>query len=561
MPKGTTIALAKRGECLFSEKAYHAQQAGLDAIVVYDYVTEPLLTMARPDLAPSSAAMEDVSQITIPAVLITRALGERLVSASASAGAALGVALSWQESLTHPDDRVEAGLWLTTEPSCGDACSRTASFVQQFAATAKDLESRGMLQLSPHAMLSTCGGGALPPGSPLAQICPSMCVRGNRYCSMWPATDAEAAAGIRGRDVVLQDLRLVCVHRVLNGTVPDAYGGIDEDAAAAAARGDSALNPTLWWSYVSLFLRRCASGRAGAYSDSCATTIMRELGIDAAAVKRCVGDPDVDAPLPIAEQELNEMAGEGYSADSRVISLPTLTVNRDQYRGALRQGAVLRALCAGYSEGTEPEACLRADLEVDECAAKTDSCWRDEANNRSACHDTFRGYKCRCPWGYRGDGTHCEDIDECEEKLHNCDYKCVNLPGRFRCECPSGSRLVGGSGNGVPGVCIPAGAASPWLVYGVVPLAVLVAALAAGFAVYEARRKARAREEITEILQEYMPLVGDAPDADAHSGSVGSATSGPDRGGSPGSSGGGPGSEGYRVEMGDKGRSAFDGRV
>lgn len=556
MPKGTTIALAKRGSCLFSEKAYAAQQAGLDAIVIYDHTAGPLLTMARPDLSPTTKVMEEVDHITIPSVLITRSLGERLVAASASAGASLGVALSWRESLTHPDDRVEAGIWLTTEPSCGDACMRTSSFVQSFADTAKDLESRGMLQVSPHVMLGSCGQGVLQPGSPLTQVCPTMCVRGNRYCSVWPVSSTETSGGIEGRDVVLQDLRLVCVHRVLNNTVPDAYGGID---SSASSHGDSALNPTLWWTYASTFLRRCASGRVGAYSDSCATTIMRELGIDVAAVKRCVGDPDVDEPLPIAEQELREMAGEGYSADSRVISLPTLTVNRDQYRGALRTGAVLRALCSGYKEGTEPEACLRADVEVDECAAGKDSCWRDEANNASACHDTFRGYKCRCPWGYRGDGMSCEDIDECEEGLHNCDYKCINLPGRFRCTCPSGSRLVGGSGNGIPGVCIPDNLrGSHATTFNLLLLLCLVVVAGTLFFVYESRRRAKTRREITEILQEYMPLVGEA-NGEAHSGSVESDAGEPNRA-SPSSPSGGPGSEDYRLELGDK-RGSPDGRV
>uniref|UniRef100_A0A8B9GRU1 Fibulin 7 n=1 Tax=Astyanax mexicanus TaxID=7994 RepID=A0A8B9GRU1_ASTMX len=52
-------------------------------------------------------------------------------------------------------------------------------------------------------------------------------------------------------------------------------------------------------------------------------------------------------------------------------------------------------------------------------------------------------YRCSCPSGYKllADGRSCEDVDECLMQLHNCSHgtTCVNTGGGFQCvnpECP-----------------------------------------------------------------------------------------------------------------------------
>ena len=51
---------------------------------------------------------------------------------------------------------------------------------------------------------------------------------------------------------------------------------------------------------------------------------------------------------------------------------------------------------------SEPPICLTGGLNVDDCAAGTDPCWRGAGESGaalSACVDTFRGFVCRCPPG------------------------------------------------------------------------------------------------------------------------------------------------------------------
>ncbi|KAK3518586.1 hypothetical protein QTP70_004079 [Hemibagrus guttatus] len=76
--------------------------------------------------------------------------------------------------------------------------------------------------------------------------------------------------------------------------------------------------------------------------------------------------------------------------------------------------------------------------DVDECVETTDNCSID-----AICQNTFRSYKCICKSGYKGDGKHCEDIDECGTEYNGgCVHECINIPGNYRCTCYDGFRLA-----------------------------------------------------------------------------------------------------------------------
>ena len=87
-------------------------------------------------------------------------------------------------------------------------------------------------------------------------------------------------------------------------------------------------------------------------------------------MKKCVGDVSVDKPNPLRELELALQSDADDSERGEVVLLPTVGINLDQYRGRLDGTAVLRAVCAGFSETTEPAACHSSRLEKNECEAE-----------------------------------------------------------------------------------------------------------------------------------------------------------------------------------------------
>ncbi|KAI4901390.1 hypothetical protein NFI96_000745 [Prochilodus magdalenae] len=87
---------------------------------------------------------------------------------------------------------------------------------------------------------------------------------------------------------------------------------------------------------------------------------------------------------------------------------------------------------------TLPHRTLPGGHYVDECVETTDNCSID-----AICQNTLKSYKCICKSGYKGDGKHCEDIDECASEYNGgCVHECINIPGNYRCTCYDGFRLA-----------------------------------------------------------------------------------------------------------------------
>ncbi|XP_029575085.1 signal peptide, CUB and EGF-like domain-containing protein 3 isoform X2 [Salmo trutta] len=80
----------------------------------------------------------------------------------------------------------------------------------------------------------------------------------------------------------------------------------------------------------------------------------------------------------------------------------------------------------------------KSTQDVDECAEQIDNCSTD-----AICQNTLKSYKCICKSGYKGDGKHCEDLDECASEYNGgCVHDCINIPGNYRCICYDGFRLA-----------------------------------------------------------------------------------------------------------------------
>uniref|UniRef100_A0A3P8SMQ7 Signal peptide, CUB and EGF-like domain-containing protein 2 n=1 Tax=Amphiprion percula TaxID=161767 RepID=A0A3P8SMQ7_AMPPE len=77
-------------------------------------------------------------------------------------------------------------------------------------------------------------------------------------------------------------------------------------------------------------------------------------------------------------------------------------------------------------------------ISSDPCAEGSDGCHID-----AICQTTQGSYKCTCKAGFKGDGKHCEDIDECDLEYNGgCVQECNNIPGNYRCTCYDGFNLA-----------------------------------------------------------------------------------------------------------------------
>ncbi|KAG2685015.1 hypothetical protein I3843_10G102100 [Carya illinoinensis] len=517
-----TVLLVDRGECYFALKVWNGQQAGAAAVLVADSVDEPLITMDSPEESADSDGY--IEKIGIPSALIERSFGESLKQ-YLKKGEDVVIRLDWRESVPHPDERVEYEFWTNSNDECGIRCDEQMNFVKSFKGHAQILEKGGYTQFTPHYITWYC-----PQAFILSSQCKSQCINQGRYCA--PDPELDFGVGYQGKDVVFENLRQLCVHRVAK----------------------ESKRSWVWWDYVTDFHIRC-SMKEKKYSKECAENVMKSLDLPIENIRKCIGDPLADVVNEVLKTEQELQVGRGSRGD--VTILPTLVINNIQYRGKLERTAVLKAICAGFKETTEPAICLSGDIETNECAGNNGGCWQDVNSNVTACKDTFRGRVCECPmvkgvqyrgdgyisceafgparcsinnggcWseskngltfsacleselsgcncpqGFHGDGLKCEDINECKEHLAcQCDgCSCKNSWGGYECKCKGDLLYIKEQD-----ACIErSGSRFGWFLTFVV-IAAVVAAGIAGYIFYKYRLRSYMDSEIMAIMSQYMPL-------------------------------------------------------
>ncbi|MBA0698693.1 hypothetical protein Goari_000392, partial [Gossypium aridum] len=194
--------------------------------------------------------------------------------------------------------------------------------VKDFKGAAQILEKGGYTQFTPHYITWYC-----PQAFTISKQCKSQCINHGRYCA--PDPEQDFSSGYEGKDVVIENLRQLCVFKVAN----------------------ESSKSWLWWDYVTDFQIRCPM-KEKKYNKECADAVMKSLGLDSKKIEKCMGDPNADADNPVLKEEQDAQVGKGSRGD--VTILPTLVVNNRQYRGKLAKGAVLKAICSGFEETTEP---------------------------------------------------------------------------------------------------------------------------------------------------------------------------------------------------------------
>lgn len=185
--------------------------------------------------------------------------------------------------------------------------------------------------------------------------CGSQCILNGRYCG--PDPDGDLNNKISGADIVKENLRQICIFKVLT-----SEGG--NDAAKTKKLQQK------WWCYANDFANNCY-GEDGPMDSSlkftaCAEKQMQTVGVDLAAVNKCMTDAGgVDCKgsgscqkNSLLESEIQDRSNYG------IINLPSIVVNGVLLRTATGSGGAAEqttaeAICNSFAAGFTPQRCNR----------------------------------------------------------------------------------------------------------------------------------------------------------------------------------------------------------
>uniref|UniRef100_A0A7S2YK90 Vacuolar sorting receptor thioredoxin-like domain-containing protein n=1 Tax=Entomoneis paludosa TaxID=265537 RepID=A0A7S2YK90_9STRA len=268
------------------------------------------------------------SDISIPSFLVFKEDADE-IKAALKDNTQVRVQMSFK--VPAPDARVEYDLW--THPS--DPNSRPIEKSWSVAALALAEHA----SFTPHHYVYDGVRAGCQDANGNNQ-CYNLCTNNGLYCSTDPDDDLDNGAS--GADVVVESLRRICLWNL--------YG-----------KADGVGKP--WWDYVTNFIDQCDSfddpygTSESKFNDpECVGSAMVAAGVDEQKVNECmaaaggVGD-DVNATNHLLEKEIADQEALG------VVLIPSLLVNQAVVRGSLSFSTVLKAVCSGFSAGSEPDIC------------------------------------------------------------------------------------------------------------------------------------------------------------------------------------------------------------
>jgi hypothetical protein len=323
-PTPPFILMVDRGDCTFVMKVRHAQRAGASGVLIADNLCQCTAQnctsndeceSAEPLMADDGSG----SDISIPAFLVFKQDADPIRKAL-KANQQVRVEMSFSIPSAH--SRVEYDLWTTPK----DPISR--NFLNSFSSASVALGKDAFF--TPHMYIYD-GRRAGCQDSLGENQCFNLCTNNGLYCATDPDNDMDR--GLSGADVVTESLRRMCVW--------SKYGS---DGVGAP-----------WWDYVREFSTHCDVGDTSLFtSESCIAEAMNKASVDKSSIDKCMADSgglEGNITNSLLEAEL------AHRETSGVVVIPTLFVNQSPVRGALSFSTVLKALCAGFAQGSEPSVC------------------------------------------------------------------------------------------------------------------------------------------------------------------------------------------------------------
>mmetsp|Transcript_6975 Transcript_6975/g.12761 ORF Transcript_6975/g.12761 Transcript_6975/m.12761 type:complete len:459 (+) Transcript_6975:2211-3587(+) len=316
------ILLVERGGCPFSVKVSNAQNIGAKAVIIADNRDEEVETLT---LNESGAA-----NVSIPCMMISKEDAKLLKSFINESV----ITLKLYFNLPKAFEVVHYDLWLSS------SSKRSIEFVQEFAVKGRKFK-RDSVVFTPKYVTWHCLQCSI---YDYINNEPN-CLSGGRYC----APDPDLQGPLNGRDVLMEDLREICVfNQSLDKN--NKYG--------------------LWYDYMTALNSTCTNG----IGEACSLAAMDEAQVDSKKVQSCVSNSFTGSNPALDDNTILREHRKAW-VESALAFHPAVMINNQTYKGILETQSVFFAICSGFIDASRPAVCDPDDHKPSEHKDKKASVW------------------------------------------------------------------------------------------------------------------------------------------------------------------------------------------
>jgi len=279
--------------------------------------------------------------ISIPSFIVSDFDGENLRNAIHKAGTF--ITMAWD--LPQRSD-VSYEMWTSSEDHNGAEFKRD---FQEVAVQLRDSTTFKPRYFIYDGVYQDCFNNVQCSNADCA-VCKDLCILNGRYCGPDPDN---TFLGVKGADVVKENLRQMCIFKVLSKSTDVAQRKKDQGK---------------WWCYANAFANNCY-GEDGVMDSSetfaaCAEKQMGDIGIDKGEVDQCMEDAGGTECTSTSNCQQNTMLEKEVTDRSNfgILSLPSIVVNGVLLRTATTAGGaaertVVEAICNAFAAGFAPDVC------------------------------------------------------------------------------------------------------------------------------------------------------------------------------------------------------------
>jgi len=318
-PVNTPILLVDRGECYFTVKVKNAQNIGATAVIIVDDRNEN----------PEHVVMQDNGaggDIFIPSMLVSKSDGDIIKLMLEDTNLARHVAMSVTFDMPQQDEDVHYEFWISSDrKEVYEMLMQDRNYRKQL----KKIEA----EFTPHYVHYSCMSCKMDG----YRSDEKDCVSGGRYC----ARDPDQTGPFTGREVVMEDLRQLCVFKY------------------AEEKGKNSI----YFNYLLGFATNCYYRND--FSKKCSENAMRYSGIPAKKVQECVDESFNYEDIVYGDNTILAEEREAWH-DSGLSFYPSITINGQAFRGDWEIQEVMVAVCAGFTYEERPEVCQEVIQDYDD---------------------------------------------------------------------------------------------------------------------------------------------------------------------------------------------------